>query len=248
MSSRATTTVIRTEARLFGRELGSLFWIVLFPVALLAILGAIPSMREPKPDLGGQRIVDLYTSVSILLAIIVASIFAMPSVIASYRERGILRRLRTTPVHPGTLLLAQVLVHAAAVLTSVVLVVAVARLAFDVPLPGNLAWYAGSVLLATVASFAIGAVITAVSPNARLAQTFSMIVFFPAMFTAGVYLPVQTMTGRLHDIVVATPLGAAAEALNDTRLGGPPDIVDMAVTLGWAVALALVAVRSFRWS
>lgn len=75
----ATTAVIRTEARLFGRELGSVFWILLFPALLLAILGAIPSSREPDEALGGVRLVDVYTSVSVLLAMIVASVISMPS-------------------------------------------------------------------------------------------------------------------------------------------------------------------------
>src|SRR5699024_3195287 len=94
----ATTTALRTEARLAGREIGSLFWIVIFPTGLLAILGAIPSFREPNADMGGQRMVDLYVSTAVITAIIMAAIFTMPGVVANYRERGILRRLRTTPV------------------------------------------------------------------------------------------------------------------------------------------------------
>ena len=63
----ATTAVLRTEARLFGRELGFLFWIVLFPTVLLVILGLVPSFREPADDLGGARVIDVYTPVSVLL-------------------------------------------------------------------------------------------------------------------------------------------------------------------------------------
>jgi ABC-2 type transport system permease protein len=55
------------------------------------------------------------------------------------------------------------------------------------------------------------------------------------------------MTGWLHAVVVATPLGAAAEALNDSLAGRTPDLVDLAVMVGWTLVLSLVAVRSFRW-
>ncbi len=102
--------------RLFGRELGALFWILLFPSILLLILGFVPDFRTPEEDLGGQRVVDLYAAVCVILAMLMAAVMAMPAVIAGYRESGVLRRLRTTPVHPASLLGAQVGLHAAAVL------------------------------------------------------------------------------------------------------------------------------------
>lgn len=243
----ATATVVRTEARLFLRELGSLFWILVFPTVLLVILGLIPDFREPDEALGGQRVIDLYAGVCAILAMLMAAILAMPAVVAGYRESGVLRRLRTTPVHPGALLGAQAGLHAAAVLASVVLALATARVAYDVPLPQPVGWYAVSLVLATAAAFAIGAVITAVSPGTRVAQTVGTVVLFPLMFTAGVWLPVQGMGGWLRDVVVATPLGAASEALNDSLQGLAPDFADLAVMGGWTLVLTLVAVRVFRW-
>jgi ABC-2 type transport system permease protein len=246
-TSSATSAVVRTEARLFGRELGALFWILLFPSILLLILGFIPDFRTPEEDLGGQRVVDLYAAVCVILAMLMAAVMSMPTVIAGYRESGILRRMRTTPMHPASLLLAQVGLHAAAVLGAIVLALGVARFVHDVPLPGDVAWYAVCIVLATLAAFSIGAVITAVSPSTRIVQTVGTVALFPMMFTAGVWLPVQGMTGWLHAVVVATPLGAAAEALNDSLVGHTPDLVDLAVMVGWTVVLSLVAVRSFRW-
>lgn len=243
----ATSAVLRTEARLFGRELGSLFWIIVFPTGLLAILGLIPTFSEENPDLGGQRLIDMYASTSVILAVIFASIMAMPSVVASYRERGILRRLRSTPVHPGAILLAQVVLHAGAVLVSILLALGVANVAYDVPLPGNLASYVVALVLTVTASFGIGAVITALTPTTRVAQTVATIVFFPSMFTAGVWMPVQTMTGWLHDVVTLLPLGAASKALNATLLGDQPAVTDMVVMALWSIGLAVVAMRFFRW-
>jgi ABC-2 type transport system permease protein len=243
----ATMTVLRTEARLFGREPGSLFWMLGFPTILLVILGLIPSFREASPDLGGQRLIDLYASVTVILAIIFASLMAMPGVVTSYRERGILKRLRTTPVRPGSLLLAQALLHGVAVFGSIVLALAVSHLAFDVPLPGNLGMYVVVLVLTVTASFGMGAVITALSPTTRLAQTIATIVFFPSMFTAGVYLPVQAMTGTLHDVVTLMPLGAAAEALNASLVGDQPASTDLVVLAVWSIGLAAIAIRFFKW-
>ena len=247
MSSTATATVIRTEARLFGRELGSLFWIIGFPTLMLVILGAIPFFREPDEALGGLRTIDLYAAVSVLLAMIMASLMAMPAVLSNYRERGILRRLRTTPVHPSSLLAAQVGLHGGAVLAGIVLVLATARVIYHVPLPGALGWYALSLLLALIVTLSIGAVLTAVAPTSRSLQILGSIVFFPMMFTAGIWMPVQAMPDWLREIVVLTPLGAASEALNSSLLGQAPHLVDLAVMIGWTVVLSLIAVRTFRW-
>ena len=67
------------------------------------------------------------------------------------------------------------------------------------------------------------------------------------MFSSGLWFPVQSMGGWLRDVVVLTPLGAGAEALNDALQGLRPDLLDLAVMGGWTVVLSLVAVRLFRW-
>src|SRR5699024_10095199 len=115
------------------------------------------------------------------------------------------------------------------------------------PLPRAAGWYTLSLLLAIAASFSIGAVITAVVRTTRALQTLGSIVFFPVMFTAGVWLPVQAMPDWIRDIVTLTPTGAAAEALNDSLLGHVPSLANLAVTAGWTAVLALIAVRTFRW-
>jgi ABC-2 type transport system permease protein len=242
-----TAAVVRTEARLFGRELGALFWILAFPTVLLVVVGFIPDFTKPDDALGGLRVIDLYTSVVVVLAMIMAAITAMPPVIAGYRESGILRRMRTTPVRPAAILGAQVGLHAAAVLVSIAVALGTARLAYDVPLPGAVGWYALTVVLATASAFSIGALITAVSASARVVQTVGTIVFFPLMFTAGVWITVQQMTGWLHAVVTATPLGAAADALNVALHGRRPELMDLAVMGGWTVVLSLVATWLFRW-
>ncbi|TDB83082.1 ABC transporter permease, partial [Actinomadura sp. 7K534] len=126
----APTAVLKAELRLFLREPFSLFWIVVFPTLLLAILGLIPSFREPSAELGGNRVIDLYVPVSVLLATIMAGLMALPPVLAGYRERGILRRMSTTPVRPAALLAAQIALHFAAALVSALLAIATGRLAF----------------------------------------------------------------------------------------------------------------------
>ena len=73
----AAKAVFRTEARLFGREPASLFWIIAFPLVLACVMGLVPGFRDPDPALGGMRMVDVYVPVSVLLSMIMAAIMAM---------------------------------------------------------------------------------------------------------------------------------------------------------------------------
>ncbi|WP_369146630.1 ABC transporter permease [Streptomyces sp. R44] len=247
-TSSASLAVLRTEARLFGREPAALFWVMIAPTLLLAILGGlVPSFREASADLGGRRMVDLYVPVAVLFALIMAAIQAMPPVLSGYRERGILRRMSTTPVRPRALLAAQLVLHGAAAVVSSVLVIAVGRTAFGVALPENVVGYGLALVLAVAGGLALGATVCAVSRNQKTATAVGTAVFFPMMFTAGVWVPVQAMPDTLQRIVGLTPLGAASEALDAAASGGRPGWAALGVMALWAVALTGASVRWFRW-
>ncbi|ELS56656.1 ABC transporter permease [Streptomyces viridochromogenes] len=241
------TAVLRTEARLLAREPGSLFWILLFPSLLLAILGAVPAFREPQDGLGGLRIVDTYVPVTVLVGMIVAGVQAMPAGLTGYREHGILRRLSTTPVRPSALLSAQMLVHALAALLSALLALAVGRLAYDVRLPGQPYGYLLALVLAVLVALALGSVISAVSRTVRIAGAVGTAVFFPMLFSAGVWLPVQAMPDLMADIVGFTPFGAAAQALGQAMTGDWPGWSQLGVMAAWTLVLSVAAARWFRW-
>ncbi|MFG1667400.1 ABC transporter permease [Streptomyces sp. Y7] len=241
------TAVLRTEARLLAREPGSLFWILAFPPLLLAILGAVPAFREHQEDLGGLRVVDTYVPVTVLVGMIVAGVQSMPVGLTGYREQGILRRMSTTPVRPAALLSAQMLVHALAALLSALLALAVGRLAYDVRLPGQPYGYLLALVLAVLVALALGSVISAVSGTVKIAGAVGTAVFFPMLFCAGVWLPVQAMPDPMADIIGFTPFGAAAQALNAAMTGDWPGWSHLGVMAVWTVALSAAAARWFRW-
>lgn len=244
--SGSTSTVLRTEVRLFAREPGSLFWIIAFPPLLLGILGLIPDMRETEEGLG-TSVLTLYVSVSVILAMIFAAVSSMPVVVATYREQRVLRRMATTPARASDLLLAQYVIHGAAAVLGGLLAVLLARVAYDVALPGNpWAWLAVFVLV-LMACLAIGGVIASAASTGKIATTIGTVMIFPLMFTAGVWLPVAAMPELLGDIVSWTPLGAAALAFDAAGAGDWPPLRHVLVVLGWTAALATAAARLFKW-
>ncbi|MEU9360506.1 ABC transporter permease [Streptomyces sp. NPDC048301] len=239
--------VLRAETRLFLREPGSLFWILLFPALLLTILGLIPSFREEDEALGGRSVIDLYVPVAVLLSMIMSGLQAMPPVLTGYRERGILRRMSATPVRPSALLAAQIVLHGAASLGSAVLVVALGRTAFGTPLPRQMPGYLLALVLAVVCALALGAAVCALAATARAATAVGTVVYVLMMFAAGVWFPVQTMPGLLRRIVEFTPLGAASQALDQAATGSWPGWSHLAVMVVWIGLLGTGSVRLFRW-
>ncbi|MEU6145827.1 ABC transporter permease [Streptomyces sp. NPDC047081] len=242
-----STAVLRTEVRLFRREPGAIFWILLFPTLLLVILGSIPGFREHQADLGGLRTIDVYVPVAVLLGMIVGGLQSMPQTLTGYRERGILRRMATTPVRPRALLSAQMAVYGGSALASALLALAVGRLAFDVRLPGQPFGYGLALVLAVLVALALGSVVSALSRTTKIAGAIGSAVFFPSMFCAGVWLPVQSMPHLMGRIVGYTPFGAAAEALNRAAAGHWPGWSHLGVLVVWILLLTGAAGRWFRW-
>ena len=242
-----STAVLRTEVRLFRREPGAIFWILLFPTLLLVILGSIPGFREHQSDLGGLRTIDVYVPVAVLLGLIVGGLQSMPQTLTGYRERGILRRMATTPVRPSALLSAQMVVYGGAALVSALLALVVGRLAFAVPLPKQPLGYLLALLLAVLVALALGSVVSALSRTTKIAGAIGSAVFFPSMFCAGVWLPVQSMPHLMARIVDCTPFGAAAQALNRAAAGHWPGWGHIGVLAVWILLLTGAAGRWFRW-
>ncbi|MER6080276.1 ABC transporter permease [Streptomyces sp. NPDC001833] len=241
------TAVLRTEFRLFRREPGAVFWVFLFPTLLLVILGSIPSFREPDTSLGGLRPVDAYVPVAVLIALIMSGVQTLPQALTGHRERGILRRMRLTPVRPSALLSAQMVVQGAVALGSALLALLVGRLAFGVRLPKQPGGYLLALLLAAVAALALGSVVSALSRTTKIAGAIGSAVFFPMMFCAGVWIPVQEMPHAMARVVQLTPFGAAARALDRAAAGQWPGWEHLGVLALWAVLLTAGAARWFRW-
>ena len=122
-----------------------------------------------------------------------------------------------------------------------------ARIAFGVALPRQLAGFVVTVVLAAVALIAIGLFVAAAAPSGRAANAIGAILFYPLVFFAGLFLPIATMPPLLRHISHATPLGAAVQAMQDATDGHWPHPMSLLTMAAYAVAFGAVAVKWFRW-
>lgn len=241
------TKLTSTELKLWAREPVAVFFTLLFPPVLLAVLGAIPPFREPQADLGGLRVIDLYVPIVITMAIAMSALNGLPAVLATYRERGILRRIATTPARPATVLTAELLMFALITAGVAIVLVVIGALAFDVALPQQPVGYVLAYGLSLVAMLSLGLLVTALVPTSSAAFATGQILFFPLMFFSGLWFPRAAMPDWLRTVSDFTPLGAGAQAMTDTGAGDWPQLLHIAVLLVWTAVSAALAAKLFRW-
>jgi ABC-2 type transport system permease protein len=239
--------LIAAEAKLSLRDPVVLIWGLLFPVAIMSIIGAIPSFRKPEHDLGGLRVIDEYVPVMIAFVLAMLGCNALPPTLAAYREKGVLRRFATTPVGGWRLLAAQLAVNAVIIVFALLVLLGVGRIAFDVALPQAPLAFVVSVLLAGAALLGIGTFVAAVTPSARVANGVGALLFFPMMFMAGLWIPRDSMPDALRTVSDFTPLGAGVGALQHAAVGEWPRALHLIVLAAYALVFPLLATRLFRW-
>jgi ABC-2 type transport system permease protein len=243
---RATRATVTTEVRLFAREPVGLVWGFALPVIAFVVLACIKSVRRPAADLGGLSFAQVYQSEIILLAAVLLGLVALPPVLGAYRERGVLRRYAVTPMSPVRILGTQMLVHLVlAVATAAVILVVGAGVGVG---PGReiLGW-ALAYLLATLALVAIGLLVAALAPNAKVAGGIGGGLLFPMMFSAGLWVPRPSMPHTMRTICDWTPMGAANRGMSTALAGGFPSWVTLIVLAGYAAGFTRLAVRCYRW-
>jgi ABC-2 type transport system permease protein len=241
----AFRNLVAVEAKLLVREVVPLLWGVGFPMILLAVMGAFS--HGPDKSLGGFSLVASYEPILIAFTCSTFALQGLPTVLAGYRERGILRRLNATPVGAGRLLGAQLTVNLSVTLIATLGILIVGAAAFGVPLPRQPAGFIVALVLTAAAMLTLGLLVASLARTGRVAGAVGTMLFLPLMFFAGLWLPQATMPAALRRVGDDTPLGAAVAALQHSMAGQWPSASGLATLAGYTVAFGVLAWRLFRW-
>jgi ABC-2 type transport system permease protein len=239
----ALAKIATTELKLYLRTPMWLILGVLFPAAILLAVGMIPGMDKPYE--GGARFIDAWAPSLIVMSVTMLGLQAIPVYLAAYREKGILRRLATTPVSPANILIAQLVINAVIAVIGTALLLVVGAVVFDIPGPKDPLGFLLAFVLGTGSVFGLGLLVAAVAGTSRGATGLAMIAYFPIMFLGGVYLPRQFLPDVVQRIGEFTPPGV--QALQDAWTGAGPQPVQLAVLALFTVGIGALAARSFRW-
>jgi hypothetical protein len=147
----------------------AVFWAIGFPVAGLIVLGLIPAADKPVAGLGGISVLQTYLPIIITFTLVMTAVNFLPTTLVSYRERGVLRRMFTTPVKPRTLLAAQILLNLAVQVATVALTVILAVGAFGATIGQPLGFIIAFITTAAAVS-AVGLLVAAVCFTGKAAN------------------------------------------------------------------------------
>jgi len=237
------------EIKIFIREPLGVIGSVFVPLFVFLVIGRTFGAQMTGADRGARGLVGVNLAVFAALLISISAVLSLVTIIAIYREGGILKRLRATPLRPLTILTAHVLVKLLFTAVTVTLMTFLGKryLPVDIPIP----WVAftAATLAGTLSILSLGFVLASVAPTARFAQPIGTIVLYPMIGISGLFMPVEDMHGFVRVFARLTPASYAVSLMKgawygDSWLQHLPDLAGLAVI--FAVCTA-ISVRVFRW-
>ena len=236
------------EAKLFLREPMSAFFTLVFPLMYLFLFGAI-SGNEPTPQFGGQRTIDASIPGLTAMIICIAGLMSTTMTMSTYREKGVLRRLRTTPVSPLVVLVAQVIVVFTMTGLGMLLLVTAGKLVYHVRFEGNPFSMLAGFVLSSLSFFGIGFILAGTMPTVRSAWVVGMVLLYPMLLLSGAFFTVELLPAAVQRVSAFLPLTYVVNLLRGLWAGQPwgEHLLDVGVLTGLLLLGTIVSVKIFRW-
>jgi len=225
---RAFGKLFWVELKLFVREPLAVIFAIAFPFVMLVTLSGVFG-KVPTPEYRGVKPADYYLSGHVALVIGAIGLIALPVHIAAYRERGVLRRFRASPLPVWAAFAAPAAVGLVVAAVGAVVLVAIAMFGFS-----------------TVVFLAVGFLLAGLARTARAAQAIGMLVFFPMWLLSGAGPPPMVMSAAMRTISDGVPLTYAVRVLQDPWLGLAVDPLHVAILGGILLVAAAASVPLFR--
>lgn len=236
------------EAKLYLREPIAAFFTLVFPLMMLFLFGSIFG-NEPTDFFGGRGSVDV--SVPAYMAMIIGTVGLLSITIATatYRETGVLRRYRATPLRPVAILTAQIVVNFVMTLLGALLLLVAARLVYGLRFYGNGLSVLVAFTLSSLSFFAVGFLLASLAPTARVATIVGMVLFYPNLFLSGATIPKELFPDAVRLVSRMMPLTYVVDLLQGLWFGEPwsEHLTAVGVLAGMLIAGVVLSARTFRW-
>lgn len=246
---RGLWTLTWIEIKVFLREPLGAFGMIFVPVLVFVGLGRIVGRRVAPASLAASSFLRVGVPVLASILITLSAVLSLVTIISIYREGGILKRLRATPLRPQTILTAHVLVKLLLTAVTLLLMVLAGKRYYPIGIHVPVFGFTIALLISTWSILSIGFLIASIVPTARFAQPIGAIILYPMVGLSGLFVAVQSLPPRLQIVARILPLTYAVSLLEGIWRGDAwsahvGDI--MALTVAFVVCTALSA-KVFRW-
>jgi ABC-2 type transport system permease protein len=199
--------------------------------------------------MAASSLVQVAVPVFASLLIAISAVLSLVTIISIYREGGILKRLRATPLRPQTILTAHVIVKLLLTAVTLALMVLAGRRLYPIGLDVPLFAFTVALLFSTWSILSVGFLIASVIPTARFAQPIGAAILYPMFAVSGLFVPIESLPPFLHPVARVVPLTYAVSLLEGIWKGEPwsAHITDVAALALIFVVCTAISGRVFRW-
>lgn len=247
----------RLEVAAFFRERQTVVFVFALPAVLLVLLGSIFGHQKLSY---GITVGQLFTAGMIAGGIGSTSFQNLGLSIAAERERGVLKRLRGTPMSPAAYFIGKIVLVFVCTVAEVLVLLAVGIAFYRLHLPATAAqWWtlAWVFTLGTVACSLIGIAISSLSRSATNSFPVIGLPFIVLQFISGVYVPFTNVPHWLQQVASLFPLKWMSQGLRSAFLPARAAVLEPAhswqhgetalVLIVWVAAGLVLCLRTFRW-
>jgi ABC-2 type transport system permease protein len=218
----------------------------------LRIANAKPAVRLEAARVEAQSLdyVDLLVPGLLAMAIAQSAAFGVAFSMVAWRQKGMLRRLRLTPLPLVEFATGRVIFHLLISLVQAVILLTVGRLLFGVHLVGNVLALLPLVLVGGISFIALGMCIGGRVNTEDATAALSNLIVLPMTFLGGVFFPLDSAPAPVRVIAHFLPLTYLVDGLQNVAVRGhsfTSTLPDLGVLALFAVALSALALRLFRW-
>jgi ABC-2 type transport system permease protein len=237
------------EIKVFLREPLGAFGTIGFPVLAFLVLGRVVGRRLGPSSIPANGFIGVGLPVLASLLIAISSALSLVTIISIYREGGILKRLRATPLRPQTILTAHVIVKLILTAVTLALMVLAGKRYYPVGIHAPLLSFAIALLISTWSILSIGFLIASIVPTARFAQPIGAAILYPMIAVSGLFIPVRSLPPALHVVARVLPLTYAVPLLQGIWSGDAwsAHLRDVAALAIIFVICTKVSAKVFRW-
>jgi ABC-2 type transport system permease protein len=237
------------EIKIFLREPLGAFGTILVPVVVFVIVGRVAGRTISPRALAASDLVRVSLPVFASILIALSAVLSLVTIISIYREGGILKRLRATPLRPQTILTAHVVVKLLLTAVTLVLMMLAGKRYYPVDVNVPLVSFAIALLISTWSILSIGFVIASIVPTARFAQPVGAVIMYPMVALSGLFMPIDSMPPAMQTLARLMPLTYAVSLLRGIWNGDAwsmhtGDVAALVVVFAICTALSS---RVFRW-
>jgi ABC-2 type transport system permease protein len=237
------------EIKIFLREPLGAFGSIFLPVLVFVLVGRFMGGRLPPSAVAASEFVRVGLPVFVSVLIALSGVLSLVTIISIYREGGILKRLRATPLRPQTILTAHVLVKLALTAVTMALTVLAGKRYYPINMQVPIFGFTIALLISTWSILSIGFVIASIVPTARFAQPIGAAILYPMVGLCGLFVPLQSLPPAVQAVSRVLPLTYAVSLLQGIWKGEAwwahrGDVVALIVV--FVICTALSA-KVFRW-